>query len=423
MALGTCGLAAPAAGQDVALDHIDMQTAVDRAISWHPAVEEAIGRLRAQAEERQVAKAGYLPQISGGLGPSLRNGSENGWIPRANISASQMLYDFGKVRSNVRFAEAGDRLTRAQLLNAVDFLARDTSQAVIEAQRARAMLKVAEEQFRDISLIEEMVRNRHLRGAATKSDALQAKARVGGAKAEIQRIEGDIARWNGVISNYLGQTHIGEIREDVPDFLRNACDLGVENWSDVPAIMEVQAERDRALAEYERSKADRMPTLSLEGGAAGHVNDPLSNRTDYNIGLTVNSSIFNGGATGARARSAGYALSAATSAENRVRLDLGRVFSELREQLSALRAVRETLQIRELDMRETSSLYRLQYLEMGTRSLVDLLNAQQELHQLRFAMVQNDHDARRLQSECVYYSGKTRDHYALQGKKVQGVAI
>lgn len=416
-------IAAPLAGQNLPLQSINMADAVDRAISWHPAVEEAIGRLEAQAEERNVAKAGYLPQISGGFGPSLQRGAENQWIPRANLNASQMIYDFGKVRSHVRFAEAGDRLTRAQLLNAVDFLARDTAQAIIEAQRARAMLLVAQEQFRDISLIEEMVRNRHLRGAATKSDALQAKARVGAAQADIQRMEGDIARWNGVLSNLLGQPRIGAVEEDVPEFLMRACELGVPDWSDVPAMMEAHADRDRALADYERSKAERMPTVSIEAGAAGHVDDPLSNRTDYNIGLRVNSSIFNGGAANARARGAGYALSAANSAESRIRLELGRFFNELRDQVAAARTIRQTLIVREADMRETGSLYRLQYLEMGTRSLVDLLNAQQEYHQLRFALVQNEHDVRRMQADCLYYSGTTRERFALNGKNVRGVIL
>jgi outer membrane protein, adhesin transport system len=137
----------------------------------------------------------------------------------------------------------------------------------------------------------------------------------------------------------------------------------------------------------------------------------------------VNSSVFSGGASTARARGASHALSAASAAESRVRLETQRVFGELQQDIVGHENVLETLKIRETDMRETGSLYRLQYLEMGTRSLVDLLNAQQELHQLRFSIVNTQHDIRRTQVECLFYSGATRDRFSLTGKRVRGVIL
>src|SRR3546814_6807558 len=38
------------------------------------------------------------------------------WQPRANLSATQMLFDFGKVKSSVDAAEAGSRIGRSDLL-------------------------------------------------------------------------------------------------------------------------------------------------------------------------------------------------------------------------------------------------------------------------------------------------------------------
>lgn len=411
------------AAQNMAIPRLTVEEAVEQAVSWHPSVEEAIGRLDAQAEQRNVAKAGYLPQISGGIGSAMLESGQNQWRPRATLNASQMLYDFGKVGSDVRIAEAGDRVFRGRLLLAVDALSRDAVQAMIENQRAEALLGVAREQLNDLSMIEEMVRHRYQRGAATKSDALQAKGRVGGAEAEIQRIEGEIARWRGTLANLVGQNEVGNVDRAVPEWLMRACDVGVADWDEVPAMIEIAAERDRALAEYERSKADRFPTVSLEAGASGDVQEPWSDRADYNIGIRVSSSLFSGGAAQARARGAGHSLSAATAAEGRIRNDISRVVGELQQQVIGMRMVLETQRLREADVRETGSLYRLQYLEMGTRSLVDLLNSQQELHQLRFNLVNIEHDLRRMQSECLFYSGSTRDQFALKGKRVRGVVL
>jgi outer membrane protein, adhesin transport system len=80
-------------------------------------------------------------------------------------------------------------------------------------------------------------------------------------------------RWRGTLANLVGQS-VGAVNPDVPDWLTPVCAMGVSVWEDVPAIKEAQAERDRALAEFDRSKADRMPTLSLEAGATGDVHEP-----------------------------------------------------------------------------------------------------------------------------------------------------
>lgn len=412
------------AAQMVAAPVLTMEQAVQRAIEWHPSVEEAVGRLDAQAEERNVAKSGYQPRITAGVGSDVaRGGDDNRWRPRANINASQMIHDFGKVRSDVRAAEAGDLVFHARLLFAVDRLARETAQAVVENQRAAALRGVAQDQYDDLKMIEDMVYHRFRRGATTKSDALQAKGRVGGAEADIQRLDAEILRWRGTLSNLVGSATVSDVDPNVPEWLLNVCAAGVQEWDKVPSIMEAQAERDRAMADFERSKADRLPTISLEAGASGDVHEPWSNRADYNIGIRVNSSVFNGGASNARARGASHSLSAATAAEGRIRLEIDRMFGELRDEIVGKQNVLVTLRQREIDMRETGSLYRLQYLEMGTRSLVDLLNAQQELHQLRFNIVNTEHDIRRMQTECLFYSGNTRDQFALKGKRVKGVTL
>lgn len=423
-ALPILTFSAEAAAQMIAVPMLTIEEAVQRAVEWHPSLEEAVGRVEAQAEERTVAKSGYQPRITAGVGSDmLRGGNDNRWRPRANINASQMIHDFGKVGSDVRAAEAGDQLFHARLLFAVDRLAREAAQAVIENQRAASLRNVAQDQYNDLTMIEEMVRHRFRRGAATKSDALQAKGRVGGAEADIQRMDAEIARWRGTLANLLGHSDVTAVDPDVPPWLLGVCAAGVPEWDKVPSIMEAQAERNRAMADYERSKADRMPTLVLEAGASGDVHDPWSRRADYNVGLRVNSSVFNGGASGARARGASHALSAATAAEGRIRLEIERMVGELRDEIVGKQNVLETLIQREVDMRETGSLYRLQYLEMGTRSLVDLLNAQQELHQLRFSIVNTQQDIRRMQTECLFYSGTTRDKFALKGKRVRGVTL
>ena len=53
----------------------------------------------------------------------------------------------------------------------------------------------------------------------------------------------------------------------------------------------------------------------------------------------------------------------------------------------------------------TKDLYRKQYLDLGTRSLVDLLNAEQEYHQARVEVLNSELDLKASQIECAYSQG------------------
>ena len=45
---------------------------------------------------------------------------------------------------------------------------------------------------------------------------------------------------------------------------------------------------------------------------------------------------------------------------------------------------------------------------MGTRTLVDLLNAEQELHQVRFDLVNARYEILRQEMDCLFHSGRQR---------------
>ena len=122
-------------------------------------------------------------------------------------------------------------------------------------------------------------------------------------------------------------------------------------------------------------------------------------------------------------RGAEYSLSAAQAAAQRARTETSQQFAEAKQQIGSLSELVDTLASRENNMRETGKLYRLQYLEMGTRTLVDLLNAEQELQQVRFERVNTAHDLRRLEVDCLFLSGRTRDALGLTGTRVQGVTL
>ncbi|MEO9339495.1 TolC family protein [Mesorhizobium sp. SB112] len=416
------GLSLIATVPPVSSQELSLEDAVRKAVSWHPSIDEAIGRLNQQAERINEAKSGYMPRVEGGLSTSYGNRDE-GFQPVLNLSASQMIYDFGKVSSAVDSATAGTQGTRARVLLAVDQLVRETSYSAIELQRNRALRAVAREQISGITAITDLVRERTEKGASTRSDQVQAEARLEEAVSAELQISSQLDRWAGSLANLTGQSGAINMSSKAPKWLLKACDSAKPEWEELPEVQEADASRRVALAELDRSRAEALPTLSLEARTGLYLNGDSSRDHDMRLGFNLSSSIYQGGAASARRNAAGHALRAADAAKNNARIEVQRRLSEASLQTSGLTRLLSSLSNRGKMMKETRDLYREQYIQLGTRTLLDLLNAEQELHQANFEAVNTVHDLRRLRIDCVFNTGKSRTLFGLEGMSVRGVSL
>lgn len=405
---------------------VSMETAVRDAARRHPAITEATGRMLEMREQIDVAKAGYLPKVQAGVASGVTAARTQNWRPTLNLSGSQMIYDFGRVSSEVEAAAAGTRARAAEVMVTTDNVARDTALAFIEAQRYQALLAVARDQVKGVKAISALVGQRSTGGASSMSDQEQAEARVLGSEATQFEIEGERARWLGNVS-YLSGSAVSSVSGRAPAWLGRACVGGDPDWARIPSAVAANERRKVAIAELESSNARLFPTLSLEGGADYdpffqrdannyYAQNAQNRRLNYYGGLRVSGDLYEGGANQARRRAANHALTAAMAADAVVRLEVGRDLAQARARVGAIGAQRKAVGLRDVAMVKTRDLYQQQYVDLGTRTLLDLLNAEQELYTVRFQGVNLAHDARRLQVECLYNTGGTRDAFALSAQ-------
>lgn len=405
---------------------LSLEDAVRSALAWHPSIDEAVGRVNQSDAQIDVARAGYYPSVRGGINSSYNNSSDRAvWQPKANVSASQMIYDFGKVSGAVDARTAGAEASRAQLLLGVDVVIRDTANALIEVQRYRTLLQVARAQVGDVQAIADLVRQRSDSGASTRSDQVQAEARVQAAQSTVQEISAQLQRWEAMLANLIGWNGQINVSSEVPSWLASACDVAEPEWSSVPAVLVAEHQRAEALAELNRSRAQLFPTLSLEASGGYDLNRRATstNQPEFSVGLNLSGSIFDGGATAASNTAATHALNSADAAIRNARLQVSTNLMEARAQTSSLQGMLSTLSSRSSLLTETRNLYRQQYTELGTRTLLDLLNAEQELHQAAFDRANITHDLRRLGLDCMFSSGRSRQLFALDGMTIRGVRL
>src|SRR5699024_4855795 len=78
---------------------------------------------------------------------------------------------------------------------------------------------------------------------------------------------------------------------------------------------------------------------------------------------------------------------------------------------------------REALSQETRRLYQQQYMELGTRPLIDLLNAEQEIFQTRFERINVQHEMQLTSLTCAHALGQLRPLFALENAVIQGVNL
>ena len=170
------------------------------------------------------------------------------------------------------------------------------------------------------------------------------------------------------------------------------------------------------------------PTISVESDVTHYLNDRYANseqldRTQYSAYVRVKMPIYQGGGLTANRDAAQYSLDAATTAVRSAQL-------EVRQQLSAAQnasvSLEQALQIQarqQLLTQKTRELYQQQYLDLGSRPFLDVLNAEQEVYQARFTQQETQSQLRTLQLDCLYNTGRTRQQFALNNQSIQGVEI
>ncbi|TCD15533.1 type I secretion protein TolC [Lelliottia amnigena] len=422
------GRIAPAPGK-AAPGTLKLGDAVNRAVNWHPTISEAVGKLYEQSEVVDIAKSKYYPQINAGMDNGFtHNGDGNNFTPSLVLSLSQMLYDFGKVASQVRAETAGVAQQQANVLVSIDTIAHDTALAMVQVQTWQQMVETAKEQLDALSSIGSLTRQRNDEGATSLSDVVQTDARIEGARAQLMQYTASLESSRATLMSFLGWNNLNQISNDFPDNLKRSCDIAEPDDRLVPAVLSAWAQANVAQANLDYANAQMTPTVSLEPEVRHYLNERYAgnetlDRTQYSAWVKVQMPLYQGGGLSARRNAAGHAVDAAQSTIQRTRLDVRQKLLESRSQVMSLLSTLQIQGRQEALSARTRELYQQQYLDLGTRPLLDVLNAEQEVYQARFTQQQTLGQLHQLQLSCLYNTGRLRHSFDLENRTIQTVEI
>lgn len=395
-----------------------LEQMIQNALAWHPSLRQARSQVLATQEGIDAAKAPYYPQISSGFNTGYRDST--GRDEEAfNVSASQLLYDFGKTSSGVKRANHEHNLEQARLLLSIDQLIEQTATASLEIMRSQEKEQIAKTQMNALTELWELAKDRAQMGASAESDSIQALSRKEAATALLWQLQAQADLWQKQLQSLTGHKEAVRLLTAFPEQLGLQCQNHLLQLEQVPSIRIVEEERGGAQAQLELSDANLYPTISVDAGydqylrnRQSYANGRLENRSsDFSVMLNMNMSLFEGGGKMAQKNAALHALQAVDAQKESTVLEVTRGFEESQQKQLLLSHRLRVLLERIGSIERTQELYKDQYIALGTRSLLDLLNTEQEIYQAKSDYIDNKYEMYKAQIACLYYGAQLRQAF------------
>lgn len=395
--------------------------AVRTAVGGYPSIRSAVATLAQQSSGQDAARAGYYPSVKAGINSGRHGAMGNGQV--LSVNAEQMLYDFGKVGSSVSYAEASTQRQLAQVLVVMDDVARQSSQAVVEVHRYQLQEVAAKRQIAALEDLLKVARVRAKGGASTQADPVQASSRLDAAQSSLHSVQTQLRQWRSKLKTLLREP-LPERIGSLPSLeLQQAVSGFIPQLRDVPQIQVAQLELLMAKAQLQRAKAQQLPTVSVSAGVDQYLGGLHGQKDDhdYNLTLNVSNSIFEGGALRAQERAAQYGITSAEENIQTLHLEVEDKWQSVTEQIDGIEARLPLLAARQSSIIETRRLYREQYLSLGTRTLLDLLNSEQEIFQAELEQLNAQHDLLQARLDYLQVTGRMRDVFRLSTELTAGL--
>ncbi|MDK2108445.1 TolC family protein, partial [Acinetobacter baumannii] len=250
---------------------ISLIDAIQYAVQRNPSVSQAISTLAGQNAGIDYAKAGYYPQISGGITTGDLSSGERG-RQLLTLSATQMLYDFGKVKSGVSVEKAKLQVEQANVLVSIDDIALDVAQTIVNIQRYLQLNKIAEQQIAGIQRIQEIANLRANAGISSQADPIQAQTYLESAQSTLIAQQSLLRKYQQHLRTLIG-VDVFNKSWIIPDDLVKQSDLyGEPEFNTIPKMIAAQAGVEVAKAQKQQTRLTRYPTLAVKGSVSQAIN-------------------------------------------------------------------------------------------------------------------------------------------------------
>lgn len=409
-----------------AIDQLDFYRAIDVVLQRNPSISEVLASVYAQNENIEIARSKYFPQISGGIKTGDLDSKDRAQ-QILSLSASQMIFDFGKTKSSIDVEKAYLKVEQAKVLGNVDEISNQVVSNIINIIRYQQLIQIAEQQIDGLKRIYEITALRAKAGISSQADPVQAQAFIQSAESSLIAQQTYLKQHQVRLNSLLG-FNANHIQWSIPEaFVKSSGVFDEFDLREMSKILIAQAELQAARAQKKKVSLSRYPTIELKGTVSQALNKSdnyvgKSNGFDSAIMLEATSNIYQGGAISAQNRVANYAEQMAKAKIETAILEVETELNVSQADVSNKQRQIDILFARQQTAVRTRELYQEQY-KLGTRSAVDLLNAETSIHTAKNELESTRYDIYQLLANFIKVSGRSIYAYKLNNKNIQGLNI
>jgi outer membrane protein len=383
-----CGSVIPAQAQSIS-------QALAAAYDHAPDLQEALISAKSSAERIAQAKSRMMPNvsatISGGAGSALIGGSWSPVTPSLNTSLDfgQNVFDGGATAAQVEAARAGAEVAELQLRTTEQTVLYQVIQAYLNVLSGRETLALRQDNINFFRAQLQSAQDRLDVGEGTRIDVAQAQARLAQVQAAYQASNGSLQSAEATFQRLVGQRPQNLSRShNFAGLIPRTLDAALaEAEAGHPGILMAKAGIRAAQAGVDLAQSGFGPSAAVSASLGSTWTDGGA-RDGFNaqVGFRISVPIYSGGATGSALREA----------------NLGQIKSEIGA-MSAYDQIREAViaawtgiqsadaQINAAQAGVSASTTVLdgvvQERDLGTRTTLDVLNAQADLTSARESLI------------------------------------
>jgi outer membrane protein len=373
-----------------------LREALIKAYRSNPTITAGRAQLRAADENVPIARAGGLPSINatGTYSENVLQANNSFLNPArfgtATTALSIPLYQGGAVRNGVRAAETRVEGGRAQLRGTEANLFTNVVGAYMNVIRDEAIAALNTQNVRVLETNLTASRDRFQVGDVTRTDVAQSEARLALARAQLQSAQAQLISSRENYINFVGD--VPGVLEQPPALpnLPASAEVAVQRAIDGnPQIQAARREREAARFDVGVARAARRPRVAAVGQGQyqnflGSIPSTIvgttvaNSATNGTLGLSLNLPIFQGGRPAAQVRQAqaleSQAIENATAAERVVIAQARSAFAVFRSSREVIASAEAAVAANRLSLEGVRAEN-----SVGTRTILDILNAEQEL--------------------------------------------
>ncbi|MFZ9394649.1 MAG: TolC family outer membrane protein [Erythrobacter sp.] len=380
-----------------------LREALASAYETNPALQAARAQQRAADEEVPIQRAQGLPNVSATANhiEFLKVSPNSFTAPERRLALSSDLqvpiYSGGAVRNGIRAAKERISAGQADLRGTESAIFSQVVAAYMDVLRTEALVALSANQVEVLTVNLQATSDRFEIGDLTRTDVAQSQSRLALAQSDLRNAQANLISARETYIQLVGRAPTGlEPPPPLPGLPETVGDAVVTALEHNPDLI---AARERAKAagfDSEVAGAGRLPTIGLFAGAdytnyfntlGGPISSDFAQReTTANAGVQITIPIFQGGLPAARQRQA-YARETAA---------LENVIAAERDVIAQVRAAYSSWQAANAVIASSESAVAAAELSLegvraensiGNRTILDVLNAEQELLSARAQLV------------------------------------